>query len=108
MVERFEKQFDRAVIEDAFKLSDIPSTAPYFRSVQVDDHRNRWIRTDDGGDHAAARFDVFDSTGAYLGAVPVPVAFGLSWNTVWGTDRVATIAEDDDGLPVVVVYGIEK
>ena len=55
-----------------------------------------------------ARFDVFDSTGAYLGAVPVPKEFGLSYQTVWGVDRVATIGEDGDGLPVVVVYRVEK
>ena len=51
---------------------------------------------------------MFDSTGAYLGAVPVPVEFGAAWKTAWGTDNVATISEDADGLPVVVVYGVEK
>ena len=108
MVDDFGKQFDRKAVEDAFKLSDIPSTAPYFESIQVDGRRNRWLRPDDGGSPASARFDVFDSTGAYLGAVPVPGIFGSSWRTVWGMDRVATVAEDADGLPVVVVYGIEK
>jgi hypothetical protein len=27
---------------------------------------------------------------------------------VWGDDRVATVAEDADGLPVVVVYRVER
>ena len=107
MVGLYEKQFDRTAVEDAFKLSDIPSTAPYFQSIQVDGRRNRWVRPDDGGSPLTARFDVFDSTGAYLGAVPVPKGFGISWQTVWGTDRVATIGEDEDGLPVVIVYRIE-
>ncbi len=104
----YAKQFDQKAVEDAFKLSDIPTVAPYFRSLQVDGRRNRWVLLDDGGSRANARFDVFDSTGAYLGAVPVPREFGDSWRTVWGVDRVATIGEDADGLPVVVVYGIEK
>lgn len=108
MVGLYDKQFDRKAVEDAFRLSDIPSTAPYFESIQVDGRRNRWVRPDDGGNPVVARFDVFDSTGAYLGAVPVPKDFGISWQTVWGVDRVATIAEDADGLPVVVVYGVEK
>lgn len=108
MVGEFGKQFDKKAVEDAFKLSDIPSTAPYFESIQVDGRGDRWVRPDDGGSPLTARFDVFDSTGAYLGAVPVPGIFGSSWRTVWGVDRVATVAEDADGLPVVVVYGIEK
>jgi len=108
MVDEFGKQFDRKAVGDAFKLSDIPSTAPYFESIQVDGRRNRWVRPDDGGNRAMARFDVFDSTGAYLGAVPIPSLFGLSWRTVWGTDRVATATEDADGMPVVVVYRIER
>jgi hypothetical protein len=108
MVNLYDKQMDKKAVEEAFKLSDIPSTAPYFQSIQIDGHRNRWVRPDDGGNPKAARFDVFDSTGAYLGAVPVPKTFGVSWNTVWGTERVATIAEDDDGLPVVVVYRIQR
>jgi hypothetical protein len=106
MVGLYEKQFDRTAVEDAFKLSDIPSTAPYFQSIQVDGQRNRWVRPDDGGSPLTARFDVFDSTGAYLGEVPVPKGFGISWQTVWGVNRVATIAEDEAGLPVVVVYEI--
>lgn len=108
MVDEFGKQFDKKAVEDAFKVSDIPSTAPYFESIQIDGRRNRWLRPDDGGNRAAARFDVYDSTGAYLGAVPVPAVFGASWTTVWGVDRVATASEDADGLPVVVVYRIEK
>jgi hypothetical protein len=107
MVGLYDKQIDKKAVEEAFKLSDIPSTAPYFQSIQIDERRNRWVLPDDGGNRAAARFDVFDSTGAYLGAVPVPRDFGRSWRTVWGVDRVATIAEDGDGLPVVVVYRIE-
>ena len=108
MVGLFEKQFERKAVEDAFKLSDIPTTAPYFESLQVDGRRNRWVRPDDGGNRAAARFDVFDSTGAYLGAVPVPRDFGVSYQTVWGSDRVATIGEDRDGMPVVVVYEVKR
>lgn len=108
MVKLYDKQFDPGAVKDAFRLSDIPSTAPYFESIQVDRRRNRWVRRDDGGNPLAARFDVFDSTGAYLGAVPVPTTFGSSWQTVWGTGRVATIGEDADGLPVVVVYRIQR
>ncbi len=108
MVGMYAKQFDKKAVEEAFKVSDIPTVAPYFRWLQVDGRRNRWVLPDDGGNRATARFDVFDSTGVYRGAVPVPLLFGNSWQTVWGVDRVATITEDEDGLPVVVVYGIEK
>lgn len=108
MVSEFGDQVDRAAVEEAFKVSDIPTTAPYFESIQVDGRGHRWVRRDDGGNPLAARFDVFDSTGAYLGAVPVPPGFGSAWQTVWGADRVATITEDEEGLPVVVVYKIER
>ncbi|MEZ4413940.1 MAG: hypothetical protein R2910_13205 [Gemmatimonadales bacterium] len=99
---------DRQATEEAFKLADIPSTAPYFESIAVDGSGNRWVRRIGGTGPGSARFDVFDSTGSYLGAVPVPVEFGAAWKTAWGTDRVATMVEDKDGFPVVVVYGIEK
>jgi len=108
MVSLYEKDYDPKVVREAFQLADIPATAPFYESIQVDGHRNRWVRPDDGGDGSNARFDVFDSSGAYLGAVPMPPTFGSTWQTVWGTDRVATIAEDAEGLPVVVVYGIER
>jgi len=108
MVGNYEKQFDRKAVQEAFKLSDIPSTAPYIRWIQVDGRRNRWVLPDDGGDRATARFQVFDSTGAYLGAVPLPREFGSYWRTVWGADKMATVAEDEDGLPVVVVYRIQR
>jgi len=99
---------DRKATDEAFKLADIPSTAPDFESIAVDGSGNRWVRRVGGASQDSARFDVFDSTGAYLGAVPVPRSFGRASQTVWGADRVATIGEDADGLPVVVVYGIEK
>ena len=107
MVGIYAKQFDKKAVEEAFTFSTF---RPWRRLplAQVDGRRNRWVLLDDGGSRANARFDVFDSTGAYLGAVPVPREFGDSWRTVWGVDRVATIGEDADGLPVVVVYGIEK
>ena len=101
-------EVDRKATDEAFKLADIPSTAPYFESIAVDGSGNCWVRRVGGTSQISARFDVFDSTGAYLGAVPVPVEFGAAWKTAWGTDNVATISEDADGLPVVVVYGVEQ
>lgn len=99
---------DRKATDEAFNLADIPSTAPYFESIAVDGAGNRWVRRISGASQDFARFDVFDSTGAYLGAVPVPAGFGNGWKTVWGVDRVATMVESKDGIPMVVVYGIEK
>jgi hypothetical protein len=108
LVENYAKQFDKAAVEEAFKVSDLPSTAPLFRNIAVDRLGNRWLEQDDGGIAANRRFDVFDSTGAYLGQVPIPHDFGNGWGTAWGTDRVATSTEDEDGVPVVVVYRIER
>lgn len=101
-------EVDRKATDEAFKLADVPSTAPYFESIAVDRSGNRWMRRIVGAGQDFARFDVFDSSGAYLGAVPVPAEFGNGWKTAWGADRVATMVEDKDGFPVVVVYGIEK
>jgi len=108
MVTLHAKQFGDQAVGDAFKVADIPSVAPMFDAIEVDGRRYRWIRRGDGGMRATARFDVFDSTGAYLGAVPVPADFGSSWSSVWGEDLMATSTEDADGLPVVVVYRIER
>lgn len=109
MVDRWgDGGIDRKATDEAFKLADMPSTAPYFESIAVDGSGNRWVRRVDGGSQASARFDVFDSTGAYLGAVPVPVEFGSASKTAWGKGRVATMTETTDGLPVVVVYGVKR
>lgn len=108
LVENYAKQFDKKAVEEAFRVSDLPSTAPLYRNVAVDRLGNRWLEQDDGGVAANRRFDVFDSTGAYLGQVPIPRIFGNGWGTNWGTDRVATSAEDEDGMPVVVVYRISR
>ncbi len=108
LVENYAKQFDKKAVEEAFRVSDLPSSAPLYRNIAVDRLGNRWLEQDDGGVAANRRFDVFDSTGAYLGQVPIPRIFGNGWGTNWGTDRVATSAEDEDGMPVVVVYRISR
>lgn len=96
------EDFGEAMVREAFKLSDIPSTLPAFENVRVDESGRVWARRYAVSDTTRTTFDVFDSTGAYLG--PVSAAMSMSsWGPqAWTRDGLVTVVEDADGRPTVV------
>ena len=107
MADQSKNMFGEAALRDAFHKGDIPSTFPAFRVLYADPDGNLWVKLD-GADTLTTRFDVFDSTGAYLGPVQVgadPERMG-SWTFARG--EAAAMGETEDGLPVVIRYRIEK
>ncbi|MBK8245905.1 MAG: hypothetical protein IPK85_00610 [Gemmatimonadetes bacterium] len=70
------KSAAQSVGEDAAravaKLDDIPSTEPAFSRIYTDEAGHLWVRQLGANDSTRARLDVFDPTGAWLGAVTIP------------------------------------
>ncbi|MGQ0704123.1 MAG: 6-bladed beta-propeller [Gemmatimonadales bacterium] len=92
---------DTADMRRAFRLEDIPSTAPAFEALAMDLEGNTWVRlgpTESGED----RYDVFDSTGAWLGETVLRLRRAGGPYTVWGNGWIVEAQEDADGRPVIV------
>ena len=86
------------------KENDIPSTYAVWGGFGVDGNGNAWVSP--GNPAGATRpFDVFDTSGRYLGAVPAP--FGARFGS-WAGDRVAILDTDGDGLPRVRIFRIDR
>jgi hypothetical protein len=90
----------------AFSLADVPGTLPAFAGLRVDESGRTWVRRHPAtvSDTARTAFEVFDSAGAYLGPVSVPLKlpeFGLQ---AWTRNGLVAIVEDEDGRPAVVRF----
>lgn len=96
---------DEIDIRNQLDKGRMPSHLPAFETMSQDPTGAIWVMLD--ADSALTRFDVFDSTGIYLGRVNAP---GLipAWQSAWGRDAVHVIEEDADGLPRVAKYRIVR
>ena len=91
-----------ANLRAAFHLEDVPATLPAFLNLRVDPAGRVWARRYSLTDTTRTRFDVFDSTGAYLGPVTVPYRLNEWGNQAWTKDGLVTVIEDEEGRPTVV------
>jgi hypothetical protein len=105
------KQVTGSVGEEAarntVKLSDVPSSAPAFTDIAVDGRGYRWVMIDPGDDTTHTWFDVFDTTGVYLGQVAGPPGL-VSWRISWKDDALLAYVEGADGEPAVIKYEIQR
>jgi len=76
-------------------------------NLQVDRSGRVWVRRHLVADTTRAAFDVFDSTGAYLGPVSVPFPMREWGLKAWTRDGLVTIIEDENGRPTVVRLRLE-
>lgn len=99
-----------AALRRALDPALIPDTRPAFERLYVDRMGRTWVRLS-VPDTANVHLDLFDPQGRWLDQVTVahrqwaetsftPLAFSR--------DHVAILGEDDDGLPVVSIYRIER
>jgi hypothetical protein len=94
-------------VREVFKLDDIPATATPFEAIMVDPAGAIWAQVYTG-DTLATDYDVFDSTGVYLGRVraPWPPQGGsLSWGS---PEIVVRLGENDEGYPEITKYRVER
>lgn len=87
------------------RLEDIPTSYPLWSELTEDGQGNIWVGTP-GPTGTTAAFDVYTPDGRLRGSVPVP--WGRAWQTFWRGDRVAVLDLDEDDLPRVRVYRIQR
>jgi hypothetical protein len=98
--------WDPVELRNAFKLSDVPTTLPAFLRADIDAEGNIWVRTD--ADSATTHFDVFDSTGVFLGPVTLDARLSQWGSVAWGRGSFYAPMEDEDGTPEVRRYRVER
>ena len=97
---------DGRPLRETFKLDDIPATATPFENIMVDPAGAIWAQVYTG-DTLATHYDVFDSTGVYLGRVKAP--WQPSRAVSWGSPELAArIEENEEGYPQITTYRIER
>jgi hypothetical protein len=107
-VRETKESFGEATARAAFKLADIPSTLPAFEGLRVDEAGRVWARRYAVSDTTRTTFDVFDSTGAYLGPVVAPVNINAWGQQAWTRTGLVTVIEDQEGRPMVVRFALAK
>lgn len=110
MVRRMTTQnrMEEGLVRGALNAGDIPDAMPAFLGLQVDGEGRRWVRLGATPAEGGVLYDVFDADGAWLGPVRVPARFSQWGPQHWGRDRVVLAITDDDGMPVIVVYRLER
>ena len=96
--------FGEATVRAAFKLSDIPSTLPAFEGLRVDEAGRVWARRYAVADTTRTTFDLFDSTGVYLGPVSAALSMTVWGPQAWTSDGLVAVIEDQDGRPTIVRF----
>lgn len=90
---------------------------PLIAGLAVDDAGNVWVARPGGDDGDVDRFDVFDSTGIYLGEVTPPVTVSLDRMSVppadfspWLVDRRGLVAlkRSRDDVPSIVGFEVVR
>lgn len=92
----------REAARSAFHLEDLPHTLPAYRNLRVDLSGRVWVMRHAIADTSRTYYEVFDSTGAYLGPVTVPLKLSAWGNQAWTADGLVTVIEDAEGRPTVV------
>ena len=95
-------RWGEANLRAAFKVEDLPTTLPAYQTLQVDRTGRIWARRWPVSDTTQTFFDVFDSSGAYLGPVTAPVRISPYGNQAWTREGVVAVVEDDEGRPTIV------
>lgn len=99
-----------AVLRAAFKPDQIPDVRPPFETFHVDPAGRTWVRRSHA-DAGIVEFDLFSADRVWLDVVRGKAGEWPStpWASIgWGKDRVVVPGEDEDGRPVVRVYGIVR
>lgn len=102
------RSFDEAVTRESWiaergSLADIPSHHTPWTSIAADRTDHIWVQRNDRTGLVA---DVFSPDGVLLGTVATPFEFHPRDH--WTADRIYHPDTDEEGLPVIRVYRIER
>lgn len=84
------------------RLDDIPSVAPAYTRLGVDEEGNIWLWQLLGSDSTQTTWDVLDARGAWLGTTRVAYATEERGGVWFGRGAVYLKTESEDGRPVIV------
>jgi hypothetical protein len=102
------EQYGEAIANAAIKVGDVPTTAPAFIGLRVDEDDHLWVRRFAGSDSTQTAYDVFRPDGSWLGPVVVPVSMPEWGNQYFAKGLVYAVTEDDDGRPTIVKLRIVR
>ena len=105
-------QFARLVgpgpAREAVKLDDVPTIAPAFHRLLVDEERNIWAQLIARADSRTTTFRVFGPTGSDLGTATLPLRFPEWGGVTFGPGTMYVRSESEDGEPIVVRLRIRE
>ena len=107
-VERLGDDFSESAINDAIAQAEVPRVAPPYSDVSVDGEGNTWVRVGADDGLLPVRYDVFARDGAWLGRVAVEAAIPRFGAALWTADALYAVLEDEDGVPAIHRYRIER
>ncbi len=107
-VERLGEDFSESAINDAIAQAEVPRVAPPYSDVSVDGRGNAWVRVGADDGLPPVRFDVFGRDGAWLGRVTMDAAIPRYGAVRWTSDALYAVMEDEDGVPAIHRYRIER
>jgi hypothetical protein len=107
-VERLGDDFSESAINDAIAQAEVPKVAPPYSDVSVDGAGNTWVRVGADDGLLPVRFDVFGRDGAWLGRVTMDAAIPRYGAVRWTADALYAVMEDEDGVPAIHRYRIER
>lgn len=87
---------------EAVQLSDVPTTAPAFQRLLIDEERNIWAQQTGAADSGTTAFRVFGPTGSDLGTATLPLRFPEWGGVTFGPGAMYVRSESEDGEPIVV------
>lgn len=93
-----------AALRAVASMSDLPSTYPVWGDITEDGAGSIWVIMGAGVSH---RFAVYAADGRFLGWVSSPPIRSLD-RTAWTSDHMAMIDTDDNDLPRVRIFRIER
>jgi len=95
----------RTLMRHDFAEMPVPDVLPPYRTIEIDAHSNIWVQEYTAGRDALSQWSVFDSNGAWLGEVTLPL--GLELLEI-GSDYVLAKDTDELGVEYVKVYALTK
>ncbi len=95
-------QVGEAMAKAAINVGDVPTAAPAFLDLRVDESDHLWARLLIGTDSTKTAFDVFGPDGSWLGPVVIPIGTP-EWGGMYiGRGSIYAATEDADGRPAIV------
>ncbi len=108
MVKNTKDMVSEATARTVARIEDIPTTAPAFTNLRVDQDGNVWARRMIGSDSIRTTFDVMGPDGSWLGTVVTAVAIPEWGGQFYGRGVIYAVTEGDDGRPAVIRLRVEK